>query len=81
MEPWGSLCQANERDIFRFPSPTAKRRQSGLSPVARIENADESISKMTSTFCKTVHKTESQLSLKNTKGGGRGLLGENTPKC
>lgn len=79
MEPQGSLCQANERNIFRFPSPTAKRWQSGLFPVAHIENADESISKLTSTFCKTVRKTESQLCLKNTKD--RGELGENIPKC
>lgn len=61
-----SLCKANEQDIFGLPpSPaSAKLRQSGLLPAAHIENADEPLSKLTSTGCKTVHKTQFQLCLK-----------------
>ena len=66
MRPWCSLCKANKQDIFGLPpSPaSAKLGQSGLLPEAHIENADEPLSKPTSTGCKTAHKTQFQLCLK-----------------
>lgn len=72
MRPWCSLCKANEKDIFGFPSSTAsaKPQQSGLLPAAHIEHADEPISRLPSTGCKTVRKTQSQLCLKILKRGG-----------
>lgn len=66
----GFLVQGQrEGCFFRFSSPTAsaKTQQSGPFPVAHVENADESISKLTSTCCTIIHKTQSQLCLLKNK--------------
>lgn len=72
MRPQCSSCKASEKDIFRFPSLTAKPQQVGLLTAAHKEKAEESSSKLT-THAVRLHKTQSQLCLKSAKqkwGGG-----------